>query len=99
MKTKNLFFPTLREDPSEAEVISHKLMIKSGLIRRVASGVYNWLPLGVKILRKVENIVREEMNSFGGQEVLMPMVQPGELWKETERWQKYGKELLVFQSL
>ena len=98
MKTKNLFFPTLREDPSEAEVISHKLMIKSGLIRRVASGVYNWLPLGVKILRKVENIVREEMNSFGGQEVLMPMVQPGELWKETERWQKYGKELLVFQD-
>ena len=67
MKAKNLFFPTLREDPSEAEVISHKLMIKSGLIRKVASGVYNWLPLGVKILRKVENIVREEMNSFGGQ--------------------------------
>ena len=98
MKAKNLFFPTLREDPSEAEVISHKLMIKSGLIRKVASGVYNWLPLGVKILRKVENIVREEMNSFGGQEVLMPMVQPGELWKETERWQKYGKELLVFQD-
>ena len=98
MKTKNLFFPTLRESPSEAEVISHRLMIKSGLIRKVASGVYNWLPLGVKILRKVENIVREEMNSFGGQEVLMPMVQPGELWKETERWHEYGKELLVFKD-
>ena len=98
MKTKNLFFPTLRENPSEAEVISHRLMIKSGLIRKVASGVYNWLPLGVKILRKVEKIVREEMNSFGGQEVLMPMVQPGELWKETERWHEYGKELLVFKD-
>ena len=98
MKTKNLFFPTLRENPSETEVMSHRLMIKSGLIRKVASGVYNWLPLGVKILRKVENIVREEMNSFGGQEVLMPMVQPGELWKETERWHEYGKELLVFKD-
>ncbi|MFL2697609.1 MAG: proline--tRNA ligase [Gammaproteobacteria bacterium] len=98
MKTNNLFFPTLREDPSEAEVLSHKLMIKAGLIRKVASGVYNWLPLGIKILRKVENIVRDEMNASQAQEILMPMVQPSELWKETNRWDTLGKELLTFND-
>jgi len=98
MKTNNLFFPTLREDPSEAEVLSHKLMIKAGLIRKVASGVYNWLPLGIKILRKVENIVRDEMNASQAQEILMPMVQPSELWKETNRWDTLGKELLTFSD-
>ena len=73
-------------------------MIKAGLIRKVASGVYNWLPLGIKVLRNVENIVRQEMNDSGAQEVLMPMVQPSELWKETGRWQQYGKELLIFED-
>ena len=95
MKTSNLLLATQRENPSDAETISHQLMIKAGLIRKVASGIYNWLPLGIKVLRKVENIVRQEMNDSGAQEVLMPMVQPGELWKETGRWQQYGKELLI----
>ena len=80
MKTSNLLLATQRENPSDAETISHKLMLKAGLIRQVASGVYNWLPLGVKVLRKVENIVRREMENSGAQEILMPMVQPGELW-------------------
>ena len=98
MKTSNLLLATQRENPSDAETISHKLMIKAGLIRQVASGIYNWLPLGVKVLRKVENIVRREMENSGAQEILMPMVQPGELWKESGRWQQYGKELLIFED-
>ena len=98
MKTSNLLLATQRENPSDAETISHKLMLKAGLIRQVASGVYNWLPLGVKVLRKVENIVRREMENSGAQEILMPMVQPGELWKETGRWQQYGQELLTFED-
>ena len=98
MKTSNLLLATQRENPADAETISHKLMIKAGLIRQVASGIYNWLPLGVKVLRKVENIVRREMENSGAQEILMPMVQPGELWKESGRWQHYGKELLIFKD-
>ncbi|HIN74064.1 MAG TPA: proline--tRNA ligase [Gammaproteobacteria bacterium] len=98
MKTSNLLLATQRENPSDAETISHKLMLKAGLIRQVASGIYNWLPLGVKVLRKVENIVRREMENSGAQEILMPMVQPGELWKESGRWQQYGKELLIFKD-
>ena len=98
MKTSNLLLATQRETPSDAETKSHQLMIKAGLIRQVASGIYNWLPLGVKVLRKVENIVRREMDKSGAQEILMPMVQPGELWKESGRWQQYGKELLIFKD-
>ena len=98
MKTSNLLLATQRESPSDAETISHKLMIKAGLIRQVASGIYNWLPLGIKVLRKVENIVRREMDKSGAQEILMPMVQPGDLWKESGRWQQYGRELLTFQD-
>ena len=98
MKTSNLLLATQRENPSDAETISHKLMLKAGLIRQVASGIYNWLPLGGKVLRKVENIVRREMENSGAQEILMPMVQPGELWKESGRWQQYGKELLIFED-
>jgi len=98
MKTSNLLLATQRENPSDVETISHKLMLKAGLIRQVASGVYNWLPLGVKVLRKVENIVRREMENSGAQEILMPMVQPGELWKESGRWQQYGQELLIFED-
>ncbi|MDA7576257.1 proline--tRNA ligase [Gammaproteobacteria bacterium] len=93
-----IFLPTLKDSPQDAEIISHKLMLRSGMIRRVTSGIYNWLPLGLRVLRKVENIVREEMNSSGAQEVLMPMVQPRELWEETHRWEKMGPELLRIQD-
>lgn len=98
MKTSNLLLATQRENPSDAETISHQLMIKAGLIRKVASGIYNWLPQGFKVLKKVENIVRKEMDKSGALEILMPMVQPGELWKESGRWQQYGKELLIFED-
>ena len=98
MKTSNLLLATQRENPSDAETISHRLMIKAGLIRKVASGIYNWLPQGLKVLKKVENIIRKEMDRSGALEILMPMVQPGEFWKESGRWQQYGKELLVFED-
>ncbi len=94
MRYSRLFLPTLKEVPAEAEVISHKLMLRAGMIRKLASGIYSYLPLGLRALRKVEDIVREEMNRAGAQEVLLPMVQPAELWLETGRWEKYGKELL-----
>jgi prolyl-tRNA synthetase len=94
MLFSKLVLPTLKEAPQEAEIISHKLMLRAGMIRKVASGVYTWLPLGLKVLRKVEEIVRSEMNKSGAQEVLMPMVQPKEIWDETHRWEKMGKELL-----
>ncbi|MDC0902065.1 proline--tRNA ligase [Gammaproteobacteria bacterium] len=93
-----IFLPTLKNSPQDAEIISHKLMLRSGMIRRVTSGIYTWLPLGLRVLRKVENIVREEMNASGAQEVLMPMVQPRELWEETNRWKKMGPELLRIQD-
>ncbi len=98
MKYSNLFLPTLREDPAEAEIVSHKLMMRAGLIRKLASGIYTYLPLGLRALRKVETIVREEMNRAGAQELLMPGVQPAELWKESGRWEFYGKELLRFKD-
>jgi prolyl-tRNA synthetase len=94
MLLSRMFLPTLKESPSDAEVVSHKLMIRAGMIRRVAAGIYNLLPLGLNVVRRVEGIVREEMNSAGAEEVLMPMVQPSELWKESGRWELYGKELL-----
>jgi len=98
MRYSKLFLPTLKEDPSEAEVISHKLMVRAGLIRKLASGIYTYLPLGLKVLRKMENIVREEMNRAGAQEILMPGIQPADLWKESGRWDVYGKELLRFRD-
>ncbi len=98
MRYSKFFLPTLKEVPSEAEVISHKLMLRAGMIRKLASGIYSYLPYGLKALRKVEHIIREEMNRSGAQEVLLPMVQPAELWKETGRWEKYGKELLRFKD-
>ena len=98
MLFSKLVLPTLKEAPQEAEIISHKLMLRAGMIRKVASGVYTWLPLGLKVLRKVEEIVRSEMNKSGAQEVLMPMVQPKELWNETHRWEKMGRELLRIQD-
>lgn len=94
MKTTQLLMPTLRETPSEAEVISHKLLLRGGFIRKLGSGIYNYLPLGLRVIRKIENIVRQEMSAVGAQELLMPMVVPAELWQETGRWEFYGKELL-----
>ena len=85
---------TVKETPSEAEVISHQLMLRAGLIRRLAAGIYTWTPLGLRTLRKVESIIREEMDRAGALEVLMPAVQPAELWQEPGRWEQYGPELL-----
>jgi prolyl-tRNA synthetase len=98
MKTSKFFITTLKEVPAEAEVISHRLMLRAGLIRRLAAGIYTWLPLGLKVLRKVEAIVREEMNRAGALELSMPVVQPAELWQESGRWQAYGPELLRFKD-
>jgi len=94
MRSSRFLIATLKETPADAEVISHQLMLRAGMIRKLASGLYTWLPLGLRVLRKVENIVRTEMNKSGAQEVLMPVVQPAELWEESGRWQQYGPELL-----
>ncbi len=94
MRTSNYFISTLKEAPSDAEIVSHKLMMRAGLIKRLAGGIYTWMPLGLRILRKVENIVREEMDRAGAIELSMPAVQPAELWQESGRWEKYGPELL-----
>ena len=88
-----LYAPTLRETPAEAELVSHQLMLRAGLMRRSASGMYSFLPLGLRAVRKVEQIIREEMNAIMGQEVLMPIVQPAELWQESGRWDDYGDEM------
>jgi prolyl-tRNA synthetase len=94
MRTSQLLISTLKETPADAEVTSHQLMLRAGLIRRLASGLYTWLPMGLRVLRKTEAIVREEMARAGAQELLMPSIQPSELWQESERWEKYGPELL-----
>ena len=94
MRASQFLIATLKETPSDAEVISHQLMLRAGMIRKLASGLYTWLPMGLRVLRKVERIVREEMDRAGAQEVLMPVVQPAELWQESGRWQEYGPELL-----
>ncbi|MEQ8496250.1 MAG: proline--tRNA ligase, partial [Gammaproteobacteria bacterium] len=98
MRISNLLVPTLREAPADAEVISHRLMLRAGMVRQLASGIYTWLPLGLRVLRKVEAIVREEMNRAGAQELLMSGVQPAELWMESGRWDAYGPELLRFED-
>lgn len=98
MRTTQLFLSTLKEAPSDAEIVSHKLMLRAGLIKRLAGGIYTWMPLGLRVLKKVENIVREEMNRAGAIELLMPAVVPAELWEETGRWEKYGPELLRFKD-
>jgi len=90
MRTSQFLIATLRETPADAEIISHQLMLRAGLIRQVAAGVYNWLPLGHRVLRKVETVVREEMNRSGAQEVLLPAIQPAELWRASGRWEDYG---------
>ena len=96
MQFSRMLIPTLKETPAEAEAISHQLLLRAGMIRKVASGIYNYLPLGRRVLAKVERIVREEMDRAGALEVLLPAVQPGELWQESGRWAVYGKELLRF---
>lgn len=94
MRASRFLIATLKETPSDAEVISHQLMLRAGMIRKLASGLYTWLPLGLRVLRKVEQIIRQEMDKSGAQEVLMPVVQPSELWVESGRWEQYGPELL-----
>ena len=94
MLTSQRLLGTLKEVPADAEIVSHQLMLRAGLIRQVAAGIYNWLPTGINVLRKVERIIREEMNRAGAQEVLLPTVQPAELWRESGRWEEYGPELL-----
>jgi prolyl-tRNA synthetase len=94
MRTSRILIATIKQTPADAEIISHQLMLRAGLVRRLASGLYTWLPMGLRVLRKVEAIVREEMNRSGAQEVLMPVVQPAELWQESGRWVQYGPELL-----
>ncbi len=94
MKTSKLLLATVREAPADAEIVSHQLMLRAGMVRQLARGIYTWLPLGLRVLRKVEQIVRQEMDAAGAQEVLMPAIQPAELWQESERWNQYGPELL-----
>ncbi len=98
MRTSTYFISTLKEAPSDAEIVSHQLMMRAGLIKRLAGGIYTWMPIGLRILRKVENIVREEMDRAGAIELSMPAVQPAELWQESGRWEKYGPELLRFKD-
>ncbi len=98
MRYSEMFLPTVREVPSDAEIISHQLMIRAGMIRKLTSGIYTYLPLGYRVIRKLERIIREEMNRAGAQEVFMPTVQPRELWEESGRWSLYGKELLRFKD-
>lgn len=96
MRTSKYLLSTLKETPNDAQVVSHQLMLRAGMVRPLASGLYNWLPTGLRVLKKVENIVREEMNKSGAIEVEMPVVQPAELWQESQRWEQYGPELLRF---
>ena len=96
MYLSQLPLTTFKETPTDAEIVSHQLMLRAGLIRRLASGLYSWMPLGVRVLNKVTTIIREEMNRSGAFEVIMPVVQPAELWKESGRWDAYGRALLKF---
>ncbi|UJP07902.1 MAG: proline--tRNA ligase [Nitrosomonas sp.] len=98
MRVSQFFISTLKEAPAEAELISHKLMLRAGLIKRLGSGLYTWMPLGLRVLRKIENIVREEMNRSGAIEVLMPAIQPAELWQETGRWDVFGPQMLKIKD-
>src|SRR5271170_843874 len=94
MRLSEYFLPLLRENPSEAQIVSHRLMLRAGMIRQSSAGIYSWLPFGLRVLRKVERIVREEQDRAGAQEILMPTVQPAELWRESGRYDDYGKEML-----
>src|SRR5215469_11146640 len=94
MRLSEYFLPLLRETPSEAQIVSHRLMLRAGMIRQSSAGIYSWLPLGLRVLKKVEQIVREEQDRAGALEVLMPTIQPAELWQESGRYEDYGKEML-----
>ena len=98
MRLSQQYAPTLKEDPADAEIASHRLLVRAGMIRKVAGGVYSFLPLGMRVLTKIENIVREEMNAIGAHEILMPALQPGELWHESGRWNDYGPELMRLED-
>ena len=98
MRASQFFVSTLKEAPADAEVVSQKLMLRAGMIKRLAAGIYSWMPMGLRVVRKVERIVREEMDLAGAIELFMPAVQPGELWQESGRWEKYGPELLRFKD-
>ena len=98
MRASQFLISTKKESPADAEIISHKLMLRAGMIRKLASGLYTWLPMGLIVLRKLEAIIREEMNKLGAQEVLMPIMQPAHLWEESGRWGRYGPELLRIQD-
>jgi prolyl-tRNA synthetase len=94
MRLSQYFLPLLRENPSEAQIVSHRLMLRAGMIRQSSAGIYSWLPLGFRVLKRVEQIVREEQDRSGAQEILMPTIQPAELWRESGRYDDYGKEML-----
>src|SRR4051794_666512 len=94
MRSTQFFLPTLRENPTEAQIVSHRLMLRAGLVRQTAAGIYSWLPLGFRVLKNIERIVREEQDATGCQEVLMPTIQSADLWKESGRYEAYGKEML-----
>src|SRR5204863_2835547 len=98
MRSSRHFISTIKEVPADAELISHKLMIRAGMIRRLAAGIYTWMPAGLRVVRKIEAIVREEMNRAGATELSMPVVQPAEPWQESGRWSAYGPELLRFKD-
>ena len=94
MKAKNLYAPTLRENPAEAELVSHQLMYRAGFIRKAAGGMYTYLPLAWRTMKKIMQIIREEMDAAGGQEIMMPITQPAEIWQESGRWAVYGPEMM-----
>src|SRR6202047_5195641 len=94
MRLSEYFLPVLRENPSEAQIVSHRLMLRAGMVRQSSAGIYSWLPLGLRVLKKVERIVREEQDRAGAQEILMPTIQPAELWRESGRYDDYGEEML-----
>src|SRR5574339_1051724 len=94
MRSSRFFLPMLRENPAEAQIVSHRLMLRAGMIRQASAGIYSWLPLGFRVLKNVERIVREEQDRAGCQEVLMPTIQSADLWKESGRYEAYGKEML-----
>ena len=98
MRFRSSYIPTLKESPADAEVISHKLLVRAGMVRKLTSGIYVYMPLALRSLKKIENIIREEMEAAGFEELLLPAVQPGDLWKESGRWEHYGKELLRFKD-
>ncbi len=98
MRLSGYFMPTMKETPAEAEIVSHRLMLRAGMIRQASAGIYSWLPLGLRVLKKIERIVREEQDRAGAQEVLMPTIQSADLWKQSGRYDAYGPEMLRIQD-